>query len=141
MASTQLTDLIISRVTRQYNAAFPMGSKTVVQTIDALCEDYLSKKLSYFQVVDLLKEAKSKLEQGLPVSKFRTIMLPNIFSTAISDELNNHWMYSGVLGDVLLDDEKKFVAVYHNKYYIKLQIRALSRDINLDAYDILTCDI
>jgi len=53
------------------------------------------------------------------------------------DELDNHWMYKGVLANVQLGEERKFIAVFQNKYCIKLQIKAIAAETCLDRYKTL----
>ena len=137
MASTHLTDLIINRVNQQFKAAFPGNVKNLDEVIEELCGAYQSKNHAVFNVVALLRRAQTLIEQGMSVSAFRTGLLPDIISTAIKDELDNHWMYKGVLANVQLGDECQFIAVFQNKHFIKLQIKAISPETSLDRYKTL----
>ena len=137
MASTQLMDLIIARVNRKFNAAFPGNVKDVDGVIEELCGAYQNKPDAVFNVVALLRRAQTLIKEGLSVSSFRTILLPDIISAAVRDELDNHWMYKGVLANVQLGEERKFIAVFQNKYCIKLQIKAIAAEASLDRYKTL----
>ena len=137
MASTQLMDLIIARVNRKFNAAFPGNVKDVDGVIEELCGAYQNKPDAVFNVVALLRRAQTLIKEGLSVSSFRTTLLPDIISAAVRDELDNHWMYKGVLANVQLGEELKFIAVFQNKYCIKLQIKAIAAEASLDRYKTL----
>ena len=74
MASTQLMDLIIARVNRKFNAAFPGNVKDVDGVIEELCGAYQNKPDAVFNVVALLRRAQTLIKEGLSVSSFRTIL-------------------------------------------------------------------